>query len=208
MVYPIYFRYTPTPLLDLESPVDFGMVVANSRVVSQEVAVINHGSMDGKFSISYTGSLPIVIIPTSGSIAPKTIQLVKVELITEAPGKFAEFAEYVISKILIHLKLILPFKLKQRYWYQVFYSINCSYVRVKLEGMKDTKLEIKGCVVEQSLQLFASNNQSPLKCVTFGPAYYGTDRIEPAYLFNNGPEPIKWVSVLEEGADGEEAVSG
>ncbi|XP_076799523.1 cilia- and flagella-associated protein 47-like isoform X2 [Clavelina lepadiformis] len=165
---PLY-AYTPTPLLDLESPVDFGMVVANSRVVSQEVAVINHGSMDGKFSISYTGSLPIVIIPTSGSIAPKTIQLVKVELITEAPGKFAEFAE------------------------------------VKLEGMKDTKLEIKGCVVEQSLQLFASNNQSPLKCVTFGPAYYGTDRIEPAYLFNNGPEPIKWVSVLEEGADGEEA---
>ena len=73
--------------------------------------------------------------------------------------------------------------------------------------MKDTKLQIKGHVVEQSLQLLRIDKKSSLQRVDFGPAFYGTDRIEQAYLFNDGPEPVKWVSVLEEGADGEEAVS-
>ena len=73
--------------------------------------------------------------------------------------------------------------------------------------MKDTKLEIKGVVVEQSLQLLRADKVSHMHQVAFGPAYYGTDRIEEAYLYNNGPEPVKWVTVLEEGVDGEEAVS-
>lgn len=81
------------------------------------------------------------------------------------------------------------------------------FFSVKLEGMQDTHLQIKACIVEQSLKLLAGDKQSGLQCVAFGPAYYGTDRVEPAFLFNNGPEPVKWVSVLEEGADGEEAVS-
>lgn len=72
--------------------------------------------------------------------------------------------------------------------------------------MKDTQLEIKGRVVEQYLQLLQPDTKTEFKRVEFGPAFYGTDRIEHAYLYNNGPEPVKWVSVLEEGVDGEEAV--
>ena len=72
--------------------------------------------------------------------------------------------------------------------------------------MKDTKLEIKGRVVEQFLELLESDKKTRLERVAFGPAFYGTDRLEYAYLFNSGPEPVKWVSVLEEGVDGEEAV--
>nr|XP_039264663.1 cilia- and flagella-associated protein 47-like isoform X2 [Styela clava] len=164
---PLY-AYMPTPLLDLEGPVDFGMVVANSKVLSQEVALINHGSMPGEFKISYNGDLPIVIVPTSGKVNPKTIQLIKVELVTENPCVVNEMA------------------------------------KVKLEGLQDSELQIKGCIVEQGLELLSREGIS-LKCVCFGPAYYGTDRIEQAILYNNGPEDIKWVSVLEEGADGEEA---
>ena len=82
----------PTPLLDMEGPVDFGLVVANSRVVSQEVALINHGSVKGSFSIQYEGPLPIVISPTTGEVDPKTIQLIKVDLATENPVKFNETA--------------------------------------------------------------------------------------------------------------------
>lgn len=164
---PLY-AYMPTPLLDLEGPVDFGMVVANSKVLSQEVALINHGSMPGEFKISYNGDLPIVIVPTSGKVNPKTIQLIKVELVTENPCVVNEMA------------------------------------KVKLEGLQDSELQIKGCIVEQSLELLSKDGNST-RCVSFGPAYYGTDRIEQAILYNNGPEEVKWVSVLEEGADGEEA---
>lgn len=73
-------------MLDLEGPVDFGTVVANSKVLSKEVALINHGSMPGEFKISYTGNLPIVIVPTSGKVSPKTVQMIKVELVTEFAG--------------------------------------------------------------------------------------------------------------------------
>ena len=73
--------------------------------------------------------------------------------------------------------------------------------------MKETKLEIKGQVVEQSLQLLKLDKKTVLERVMFGPVFYGTDHIEEAYLYNNGPEAVKWVSVLEEGVDGEEAVS-
>ena len=86
------FRYMPTPLLDIEGPVDFGLVVANSRVVTHEVALINHGSVKGSFSIQYNGSLPIVISPTSGNVDPKTIQLIKVDLATENPVTINETA--------------------------------------------------------------------------------------------------------------------
>ena len=76
-----------------------------------------------------------------------------------------------------------------------------------MDGAEPTQLQIKATIVEQSLEILTADKQSGLKCIEFGPAYYGTDRLESAYLFNNGPETIKWVSVLEEGADGEEAVS-
>lgn len=88
-----YHRYTPTPLLDLEGPVDFGMVVANSRVLSQEVALINHGSMAGEFTITCNSQRSIAISPKSGKVSPKTIQLIKVELVTETPGTVDELAE-------------------------------------------------------------------------------------------------------------------
>ena len=86
----------PAPLLDIEGPVDFGQVVANSRVISKDVALINHGSMRGSFSISYTGKLPIVISPAFGEVSPKTIQLIKIDLATEKPVSFHEHALYVI----------------------------------------------------------------------------------------------------------------
>lgn len=87
------FRYTPTPLLDLEGPVDFGVVVANSRVINKEVALINHGSMPGSFEIVYDGDLPFVIAPKRGIVNPKTIQLVKVEIVTERPCQINEIAK-------------------------------------------------------------------------------------------------------------------
>lgn len=78
--------------MDIEGPIDFGMVVANSRVLSQEVPLINHGSMTGQFTVSYTGKYPIVITPSSGKVEPKTIQLIKVDVVTETPAVIDEIA--------------------------------------------------------------------------------------------------------------------
>lgn len=55
--------------------------------------------------------------------------------------------------------------------------------------------------------LLSEGSHGILDCVKFGATYYGTDRMESAILFNNAPEPIDFVVILEEDAVGQEAVS-
>ena len=78
--------------------------------------------------------------------------------------------------------------------------------RVKLEGQETSFLRIFGEVVEGSLELLAYQTEEPVRCVTFGCTYYGTDKTESAVLFNNSPEPVCFVAVLDEDAVGQELV--
>ena len=86
----------------------------------------------------------------------------------------------------------------------LFHSI---LIRVKLEGQESHTIEIKGNVVTRSLELLSSYNEEHLDCVKFGSTFYGTDKTESALLYNNGPEPVGFVCVLEENAVGQELVS-
>ena len=72
--------------------VDFGNVVANSKVNSREISVYNHGSKDGDFKIKYTGDKPIAIVPSSGKVPPHSAQVIKVEYVTKLSGRFNEVA--------------------------------------------------------------------------------------------------------------------
>ena len=82
-----------------------------------------------------------------------------------------------------------------------------SFNRVKLEGHNPSTLQIKGNVVEGSLEILSPSSDEPVDCVQFGTTYYGTDKTESAILFNNGPEPVCFVAVLDEDALGQEVVS-
>ena len=62
---------------------DFGNVVANSKTIAREISLINHGSKAGEFKIKYGGNQPIAIMPTSGSVPPKSVQLIKVSPFVE-----------------------------------------------------------------------------------------------------------------------------
>ncbi|XP_077977423.1 cilia- and flagella-associated protein 47-like [Glandiceps talaboti] len=162
------FAYCPQPLLELEGPVDFGEVVANHRVLSKEISIFNHGSMPGEYKIKYDGPQPIVIMPSGGSIRPKTAQIIKIEYVSKTPGTFKEEA------------------------------------RVRLEGQDPSTLIIQGKVVERSLELLSPESQHSIECVKFGQTYYGTDRTEGTILYNNGPDPVSFVTVMQVGAIGEE----
>ena len=61
--------------------VEFGNVVANSKTIAREISLVNHGSKAGEFKIKYSGDKPIAIMPTSGSVPPKSVQLIKVYII-------------------------------------------------------------------------------------------------------------------------------
>ena len=50
------------------------------------------------------------------------------------------------------------------------------------------------------------DNDEPLGCVQFGSTYYGCDRTECALLYNNSPESVNFVAVLDEDAVAQEMV--
>ena len=94
------------------------------------------------------------------------------------------------------------------------------FCRVKLEGHETRTLRIQGTVVEGRLELLSFSGQDAevgeadpdaedlptVRQVTFGTVHYGTDRTEAALLYNNSPESVRFVAVLDEDAPGQELV--
>ncbi|KAM3935444.1 cilia- and flagella-associated protein 47 [Leptodactylus fuscus] len=159
--------FPPSCYLEIDPEVNFGSVVANSKVIYKEIAITNHGSSSGTFKIKYSGHLPITVFPTSGIVEPKTMQIIKVELCTDSPAVIEETA------------------------------------KVKLQGHEDLLLKIKGHIVNQKLELLDLSGQ-PLRCLHFGSVYFGTSKIRKAVIYNDSPETISWVSVLDDNAVGAE----
>ncbi|CAM4444816.1 unnamed protein product [Lepidochelys kempii] len=83
----------PCCCLEIEPEINFGTVIANSKVISKEISITNHGSSPGAFKINYNGSVPVNIVPSSGMVEPKTLQLVKVDICTDIPRVIREMAK-------------------------------------------------------------------------------------------------------------------
>ena len=86
-------------------------------------------------------------------------------------------------------------------------SINCSMFSIKLEGQDNSSVEILGNVVQRSLQLLDMESKEETKFIKFGATIYGTDQVQSFLLYNDGPDAINYVVVLEEGGEGQEVVS-
>ncbi|XP_069034828.1 cilia- and flagella-associated protein 47-like isoform X2 [Lepisosteus oculatus] len=160
--------FCPTCFLEMDLEVDFGTVVANSKVISKEIEIMNHGSAPGTFKITYKGASPITIVPTSGTVEPETIQKIRVEFCTHQSRTVNEQA------------------------------------RVQLQRSEDKVLQIKADVVEQALEVLDPTSEKRLECVWFGPAYFGTSKLQRVVLFNNSPQASDWVAVLQDDAVGAE----
>ncbi|CAJ1087521.1 cilia- and flagella-associated protein 47-like isoform X1 [Xyrichtys novacula] len=74
---------------------------------------------------------------------------------------------------------------------------------VKLQNRSSVVLRIRAEVVDQRLEIFDMQG-APLSCLWFGPAYYGTSRIESVVLKNNAPQACDWVCLLQKAAAGTE----
>ncbi|NWS28203.1 CFA47 protein, partial [Polioptila caerulea] len=77
-------------------------------------------------------------------------------------------------------------------------------MKVELESRGCTEVWIKGVVVEQVLKVLGVSCGKVLKCVNFGPLYFGTSKTEKVHLYNESPESMDWVAVLEDNAIGGE----
>lgn len=78
--------------------------------------------------------------------------------------------------------------------------------RVELESRGCTEVCVKGVVVEQVLKVLGVSCGKVLKCINFGPLYFGTSKAEQIHLYNESPECMDWVAVLEDNAIGGEMV--
>lgn len=160
----------PTCQLEIVPVVDFGTLVANSKVHCKEISIINHGKAPGMFKTEYQGQLPIVISPSSGTVKAKSSVVIKVDFCADQSQFVNEVA------------------------------------RVSLQGRPDTFLNIKVHVVEQIIELFNMNSERKLECIRFGSVFFGTSKIEHALLFNNSPETINWIAIMQDDCVGEELV--
>ena len=75
--------------------------------------------------------------------------------------------------------------------------------RVYLEKEDPSTLRVTGIIVDSTLQLLTYENDMPLKCINFDKTYFGTDVIRSAVLFNNSPEPMRFVMILNDTAEGQ-----
>uniref|UniRef100_A0A8C7BQ83 Cilia and flagella associated protein 47 n=1 Tax=Neovison vison TaxID=452646 RepID=A0A8C7BQ83_NEOVI len=158
----------PSCQLEIESEVNFGTLVADSKVYCKEINITNRGRAPGTFKAEYQGQLPIVIFPSNGIVEPKSSVIVKVDFCADEPRIVNEGA------------------------------------KVSLQGRPDVLLSVKAHVVEQIIELLNMSNDKKLECIHFGSVFFGTSKIEHALLYNNSPEPINWVAIMQNDAVGEE----
>lgn len=78
--------------------------------------------------------------------------------------------------------------------------------RVELEGRDCAEVQIRAIVVQQILQVLGVPCGNVLECVNFGPVYFGSSKTEQICLYNDSPECMDWVAVLEDNAIGGEMV--
>ncbi|XP_032888183.1 cilia- and flagella-associated protein 47 [Amblyraja radiata] len=153
--------------LSVDREVDFGTVVADSRVIFKEICVTNNGSLSGRFAIASPRNQFMTILPRNGTVQPKNVFLIKVELYTYQPMVLDEM------------------------------------IKMRLEDAEDTVVKIKGNIVVPTLELIDFSGQK-LECIQFGSAYYGTSKLEQIFVYNNSPEFINWVTLMENDAVGSE----
>lgn len=79
--------------------------------------------------------------------------------------------------------------------------------RVQLEKDFVDYIHFKANVVSRKLEILLKDKEKPVDCIKFGSTYYGCDIIQSYILCNPSPVPLNFVTILDEGAEGEELVS-
>ncbi|NXP52514.1 CFA47 protein, partial [Heliornis fulica] len=158
----------PCCCLEIEPEINFGAVISNSKIISKEIGISNHGSSSGTFKISYDGIVLLNIDPVSGVVEPNSVKAVKVDICTDVPR--------IIKEV----------------------------IKVELEGHGCTEVWIKAVVAEQVPKVLGESCGNILECIKFGPVYFGSSKTEQIFLYNESPECMDWVAVLEDDAIGGE----
>ncbi|NXH20534.1 CFA47 protein, partial [Bucco capensis] len=76
--------------LQIEPEINFGTVLANSKIISKEISITNHGSASGAFAVFYAGLVLLNIEPSTGVVEPKSGRTVRVDICTDVPRVIRE----------------------------------------------------------------------------------------------------------------------
>lgn len=78
IVFILDFRKAPQPAMEITGPVDFGTIVADGKVLRQEIQILNRGSKNGKFKLTYDGKEPLNMVPKQGVVKAGYSQPIRV----------------------------------------------------------------------------------------------------------------------------------
>ena len=75
-----------------------------------------------------------------------------------------------------------------------------------MEGQPPCEVRVIADIAKRSLLLLSMENEEKVDHVDFGHTYYGTDVLRSCVLFNQSPDPVSFVVILEEDGEGQELV--
>ncbi|KAM8753166.1 cilia- and flagella-associated protein 47 [Rhynchonycteris naso] len=109
----------PSCQLEIVPEVNFGTLVANSKVYCKEINIFNHGKAPGTFKADYQGRLPIAIFPPTGIVSPRSSIIVKVDFCADEPRVVNE-----VAKVSLQGRPIKYLKIKVRVVEQILELLN------------------------------------------------------------------------------------
>ena len=78
LYFSLIFSIASKPGMEITSDVDFGTVIADGKVLRQEIAILNRGSRNGAFKLNYEGKQPISFVPRQGVVKAGYSQPIRV----------------------------------------------------------------------------------------------------------------------------------
>ena len=84
------------PEIEISGDFNFGILSANSKVVSKSVTLTNTGTKTGSFRIKYTGN-NVKLSQLFGKIKPKKSIQIFAEFVTDSPKVMNEIVEISVS---------------------------------------------------------------------------------------------------------------
>ena len=76
-----------------------------------------------------------------------------------------------------------------------------------MEGEPATEVEVIANISKRSLKLLSMEDEEKVNHIAFGSTYYGTDVLRSCVLYNQSPDQVSFVVILEEEGEGQEIVS-
>ncbi|OAF67563.1 hypothetical protein A3Q56_04697, partial [Intoshia linei] len=174
--------YVKKPVIEFDGVVDFGTILANQKIFTQEIVFKNIGSSKGNFTLNCEPGHFINFKPLTSTIDPGKCESVSVELLA--------FTEQNIEHV---VKISLDDNIEKEM------TIKAKIVSPKLHFLHSTS-------TDENQEKLMEQIKNPIKIIRLGGILYGTDSLYQGILYNESPEYTNFVVSIENYSDDSQSI--